>query len=406
MKRLVIIIIAALLLSSCREQDKPALIRDSADYFPAEPVSRENEKPEPVQIYEPLNYDTMKAVWITYFELADILKDSTAESFERDFSLMCRNIRSLGANTVFVHVRAFSDSCYSSELYPESVAFSGCEFDALEIMTRAAHSYGLSFHAWINPLRCATKKEAYIYYGTVIGDWIDGPENYDEYICWLEEDGHYWLNPAVPEVRELIAKGAAEIVSGYDVDGIHIDDYFYPTDEPFFDAGRYVESGTAVPLDEWRRSNCSEMVSEIYAAIKSENKDVLFGISPQGNISNNYSYLCADVKRWSREEGFCDYIAPQLYYGYENEKKPFSEALSEWAELCEGSSVRLVIGTAAYKLDSESEYEENTGVIGRQLTDSLAAADGAALYSYSSLFPGSERTEEELEYIRRALYEK
>ena len=158
-----------------------------------------------------------------------------------------------------------------------------------------------------------------------------------------------------------------------------------------------------MPLDEWRRENCSLMVSEIYQAVKREDKAVLFGISPQGNIGNNYTYVNADVKRWSTEKGFADYILPQIYYGYKNDVKPFSEALEDWVELCRDKHIKLVIGTAAYKLETEAEYIEDRGIIGRQIADALDTCDGAAVYSYGSLFgEHSGRVSEEVEYIRSA----
>ena len=400
MKKILAFVLTALLFTSCASADKPDLVRDSPDTVTVRAV-------EAPVVDSIIDHQPMKAVWISYIELSELISGHTAQEFAAAFSLMCRNSKDLGINTLFVHVRAFSDSLYESELYPKSTLFDTEDFDALKIMTDTAHSFGLALHAWINPLRCSTKANSDIYKDTVIGKWIADPVTYDEYICYLEGDGHYWLDPAVPEVRELIAQGAAEIVRRYDVDGVHIDDYFYPTDEPFFDAGRYVESGTKLSLSDWRLENCSQMVMQIYSAVKRENSAVLFGISPQGNIDNNYTYLCADVRRWATEEGFADYIVPQIYYGYDNPKKPFAEALDEWTALCKDSHVRLVIGTAAYKLTAESEYINDTGILGRQLTDALERTDGAAVYSYKSLFDDpDDRVKAELECIKKAFLEK
>lgn len=399
MKKILPLLLALLLFTACTPADKPEPVRDTVNTAETAANYTTETPPEAPDLN-----GSMKAVWISYIELSRIISGHTEEEFSAAFALMCRNAAGLGINTLFVHVRAFSDSLYPSTLYPKSNMFDTEDFDALEIMVETAHRFGLALHAWINPLRCATKENAAIYNGTLIGEWISDPTTYDEYICYLEGDGHYWLNPAVPEVRALIAAGAAEIVRGYDVDGVHIDDYFYPTDEPFFDAGRYVESGTSQPLSQWRQDNCSLMVRGIYSAVKGENSRVLFGVSPQGNIANNYTYLCADVRRWCTEAGFLDYIAPQIYYGYENPKKPFAEALEEWVSLCEGREVSLVIGVAAYKLAAEDEYISNVGILGRQISDALESADGAALYSYDSLFSTSDsRVYTELEYIKAAL---
>ncbi|MBQ8725077.1 MAG: family 10 glycosylhydrolase, partial [Oscillospiraceae bacterium] len=102
---------------------------------------------------------------------------------------------------------------------------------------------------------------------------------------------------------------AEEIVRNYDVDGIHIDDYFYPTADTSFDAEAFAESDIN-SLTEFRKEQCSLMVKDIYDAVKSVNPDVLFGISPQGTLSGNASQY-SDPERWCSEDGFCDYIVPQ-----------------------------------------------------------------------------------------------
>ena len=402
MKRLFPILITAviMLFTACGTPItyKPAL----QDDFPV-PVSlsAQTSASAPASGYSALNYDHVKAVWISCIDLAPICKDG-AEHFRQEFSRMCENCASLGVNTLFVHVRPFGDAFYDSKLFPATRYFCGKPFDALEIMIEEAHKRKLSFHAWINPLRCETTEALDIMpFDYPVKQWYAAPEKYDEYIMYVEDTKHWWLNPAVPEVRALAAEGAAEIVRNYEIDGIHIDDYFYPTAEAYFDVGIYVEQGIEQPLNEWRLENCNKLVRELYEAVKDANPSVEFGIAPQGNIENNYNCLFADVKKWCSEDGFCDYICPQIYFGYHNQYKPFAPTLDVWKELCAESGRRLLIGIAAYKIGTEDEFINDKGIIARQAELALSETDGAALFSYNSLF-GSERGREECEHLTEA----
>ncbi|MGN0623152.1 MAG: glycoside hydrolase family 10 protein [Oscillospiraceae bacterium] len=366
-------------------------------------------------VYQPLNYDCVKAVWISYIDLSEMLTGKTKDEFKSNFSKACFDIKALGCNTVYTHVRAFSDAYYDSQLFPHSKGIIGTidstiDFDPLEIMVETAHKYGLSFHAWINPLRCETKENIDLLNDKYkIKQWYNDPERYDEYIVKVESDRHYWLNPAIKDVRSLICSGVAEIIENYNVDGIHMDDYFYPTDELYFDAGTYVEAGVTVPLSDWRLDNCSQMVSEIYDTVKKCNPQVQFGISPQGNIENNYDFLFADVRLWCSTDGYVDYIAPQIYFGYENSQKPFIETINEWSEIVTDKNTKLIIGLAPYKIFDEEEFQETTGIIAKQISDSFSLdnCSGTALYNYLNMFNAPQddvsRMNEERSLIKTVL---
>ncbi len=392
-------LLAAMVLSSCGTpiMDRPSLMNVS-------PVPSAVAADEPItacdKLYQALNYDEIKAMWISYLELAPIAADG-AEHFRDEFSDICSNCCEMGINTLFVHVRTFGDSFYPSELYPYTKAFGDAPFDALGIMVEEAHKRQLSIHAWINPLRCETGEVLdSLSDEFLIKKWYDDPQKYNEYIMYVEDTGHYWLDPALPEIRRLIADGAAEIVKNYEVDGVHIDDYFYPTTEAWFDAGVYVEQGSDLPFDKWRLENCNKMVSEIYNSVKSINSSVVFGIAPQGNIENNYNYMFADVKKWCTEEGYCDYICPQIYFGYENPYKPYAETVKVWCDMCSGK--KLLIGIGAYKVDTEDEFINSKGIIKKQAQLALESTNGAALFSYKTFF-GSDRGEEERKYLAEYL---
>ncbi len=334
--------------------------------------------------YFPLNYNDVKAVWFSYIDLADMLNGNTKAQFHNEISKAFENVKNLGCNTVYVHVRPFGDAFYTSQVYPQTRY---CSFDALEIMVNSAHSYGLSIHAWVNPLRC--EKEKYIKNYSdefLIKKWYSDDAFLGKYLVKVKNSEQLWLNPAYEEVRNLICDGVSEIVRNYNVDGIHIDDYFYPTTDNSFDKNAFSDS-TAVSLSDFRLENINHLISQMYNSVKAHNPYVLFGISPQGNISNNYSQLFADVKKWAGETGFCDYIVPQIYYGFENETQPFDKVLQEWNDMtCK--DVKLIVGLAYYKIFEEGEFSQNTGIISKQLQCVLSCenTDGVALYNYMNIF--------------------
>ena len=179
MKKILPLLLALLLFPACTPADKPEPVRDTVNTAETAANYTTETPPEAPDLN-----GSMKAVWISYIELSRIISGHTEEEFSAAFALMCRNAAGLGINTLFVHVRAFSDSLYPSTLYPKSNMFDTEDFDALEIMVETAHRFGLALHAWINPLRCATKENAAIYNGTLIGEWISDPTTYDEYNKW------------------------------------------------------------------------------------------------------------------------------------------------------------------------------------------------------------------------------
>lgn len=354
------------------------------------------EKPDINGNYTALNHSEVKGLWITYFELYPILFNKTAEEFSAGISEYYDNAKSIGINTVFVHVRPYGDALYNSDYYPWSKFCTGSigekpDFDPLEIMIEQAHKRGISFHAWINPMRCYNNEDiADVPDSFTIKKW------YNAATGQLVRVNDYWyLNPAYKEVRELIADGAAEIAEKYNVDGIHIDDYFYPTKDIYFDYDEYMQSDYD-DLALFRQDNCSAMISDMYKAIHQANNSVLFGISPQGNITNDKEELYADVEKWCKNEGYCDYFAPQIYYGFENEIQPYTEVVDEWNELVSGTDKKLICGLAVYKIGNYDEwagsgsYEwiNNTEMLKRQIEYARTADTyhGIILYSYQFIF--------------------
>ncbi len=346
--------------------------------------------------------EEVRAVWVNYNELSmKSLGGGTQTDFQNKSEEMCRNIRESGMNTVIVHVRPFCDAFYASELFPWSVYLTGTQgqgvdYDPLGIFLAAAKAQNLSVQAWINPYRVLLSAEwEKLSDNNPAKQWYEAGKTEN---LLLTEDGIY-LNPASLEVQTLIINGVREILRKYGVDAIHMDDYFYPTNDPSVDAASYAsyqQAGGRLSQDDWRRENVSMFVSALYAAIKAQNPQTQLVISPGGDIRKNHDNLYADVERWAREPGFLDVLMPQLYYGFENAAKPFEKTAAEWANLRFAPNVSLCFGLAAYKCGKEDvhagtgalEWTQQEDILARQLKlcRTLPHYGGFALYTYSSIY--------------------
>ncbi len=348
--------------------------------------------------YNALNYSEVKGVWISYLELTSLLTGKTESQFTDSIRKAFQNCAAMGLNTVFVHVRSHGDAYYRSDLYPWSKYVTGTigqapDFDPLDIMVREAHALNLSFQAWINPYRlCGVSDIGKVSEDYPIGKWYKTSEG-DRVVA---EGSYYYLNPGYAESNELISAGVKEIVSRYNVDGIHIDDYFYPTTDASFDKKAFSAAGYG-SLAAFRTDNCTKTVKSLYKAVKEANPTALFGIAPQGNIQNNYDYMYADVKTWCAGSGYIDYIMPQIYFGFKNNSQPYAEVLSDWQAMVSGGGVKLIPGLGVYKIGNEDSYGGSDGkhewqndgeIIKRQI---IAAEEqpnygGFVLYSYNHVF--------------------
>lgn len=373
-----------------------------------------------VNSYKALNYGEMKGVWISYLEIATLLKGKSESDFRSAVKNIFSDCSQLGLNTVYVHARAFGDAFYNSELFPFSKHVSGqygvkTSYDPLEIMIDEAHRQELSIHAWINPLRLCTASEL----STLSGDypikkWYNDSSKNGTYI--VNVNGTFYLNPAYIETVQLVGDGVREIVSEYDVDGVHIDDYFYPTTDTYFDSKAFAELGTS-SLSAFRISNCNKLVKEIYNAVHECSQTAVFGISTQGSMSNNLNQLYADAQAWC-SGGYVDYFAPQIYYGFENSAQPFKTCTDQWNELVDGTSTKLAIGLAVYKVGTEDkwagsgiyEWVNTDSMLKRQIEYARSCKNygGFALYSYNYLFTSGYLTntiKKEIENIKPLIAE-
>ncbi len=373
----------------------------------------------------PVKTDTpyLKAVWISQFELSmEDKEDKSETAFRAMVTEMLGNCAKQRINTVIVQVRPFSDAFYPSEFFPATKYLSGTQgqsvgYDAFGIVIETAKTLNLSVQAWINPYRVSKDKDiTKLSADNPARVWYEADKDTRSLI--ICDNGIYY-NPASVEAQKLIISGAREIVRSYDVSAIHFDDYFYPSSDASLDAidyEAYKTKGGTLSLTEWRRQNVSTLVSGVYAAIKAIKADVQFGISCSSDIDKNENALYADVREWCAKTGYVDYLMPQIYFGYENQSKPFLTTASDWAALVgDNSPVTLYCGIAAYKAGKEDEnagsgsqeWIQNNDILARQLTDlkNIPVFKGFAFFSYSYIFADgiSAAAQKELENLSEIL---
>ncbi|MGN0627171.1 MAG: glycoside hydrolase family 10 protein [Oscillospiraceae bacterium] len=357
-------------------------------------TSSDSPKDESVSVY-----GETRAVWISYLEYQSIMTGKTEKQFTSSIRKMFKNLADDGFNTVYVHARSHSDAMYNSDIYPWSVYCAGEEgnppgYDPLEIMVDEAHDAGLRIEAWINPYRVkGTTDTSKISSGSPAYDWLGT----DKVV--VVEGAGIFFNPADEDVIDLVVSGVKEIVKNYGVDGIHFDDYFYPTTDESFDSSyynSYKASGGKLSLSDWRRQNVNMLIKKVYSAIKSIDSGCRFGISPTGKMSSNYSSLYCDVYTWVTSSGYIDYICPQLYYGFNHGSLPYLSVLSEFNDMITANGVELIVGLAGYKSGAvdnyagsgKNEWIENNDILSRQVKAARNEDNygGFAIYRYDSIY--------------------
>jgi len=391
--------------SSTYESSAPS---ESSSEESSAPSESEDESKDP-----PVKEDYMKGMWVSQFDMQSVYLDGGVQRSKASFTSMVNtivsNIKKDGFNTVFLQMRPYGDSFYISEYYPVSRFVAGSygssiSYDPIEIFIDRANAAGLSVHGWINPLRLMTPAEmSSVGSEFLVKQWYTaGGERV------VEVNGRLYLNPAYPEARELIADGAAEILRKYNVDGIHIDDYFYPTSALSFDAASYAESGFG-SLVAFRENNINLLVKGLYDAVHTTDSDAVFGVSPAGNIATVRVNHYVDVEKWCSEDGYLDYILPQIYFGFLHGSCPFDGMVDAWSAIVTNPKVKYYVGmsggnafgayngaisTWAGTEAGKYEWINNTDVLKRSFEYIFAddTVDGYVFFCYQYLYSPTNGT--------------
>ncbi len=349
----------------------------------------------PVKDYErkASKKEEKRAVFISYMELQKYLKGKDIKTAKANINKMISALKSNKFNMIILQVRSFSDAIYESKYFPWSMVISESEgeayhFDVLAYFIEMSHKNNLELHAWINPYRIRTSSDVSTI--TVKNPAYNLLETND---VDISDNGIYY-NPASSNVQKLILDGIEEILENYQVDGIHFDDYFYPNLD--IDNENYLEYSkhNDISKDKYHLLMVNNLVKETHKLTKKHH--VVFGISPEGNIENNYSKNQADVYTWAKSNEYVDYLMPQIYYGFQNEAAPFYNVLKKWDNLVKESNVKILPALAFYKSNQEDlyakngkyEWIENDDIIMRQvlLSRNMQSYAGFALFRYDSIF--------------------
>jgi uncharacterized lipoprotein YddW (UPF0748 family) len=343
----------------------------------------------------------LRAVWIATVSNIDwpSKKGLSAQQQRQEFINDLDFLQSCGFNAVIVQVRPAADAFYPSPYEPWSVYLTGKQgqppfpkYDPLAFMIEETHRRNMEFHAWFNPFRALVNSNVN----------PNPPEHATrQHPDWvINYGGKSYFDPGNPEARNYILKVILDVVKRYDIDGVHIDDYFYPYRIPgktFNDSKSFQKYNNGLGRDDWRRNNVNLFISQLNNIIKAEKTWVKFGVSPfgiwrnqkddpEGSATNGascYDDLYSDIKLWLKKK-WIDYAAPQLYWECGNRNASFDVLLPWWMNV--RGNTQIYIGLGIYRmLNANKGPWVGTTEILKQIRMARALhADGLVFYSMSN----------------------
>lgn len=335
----------------------------------------------------------------------------SAEELRAELDDIVSTCRAANLNAIFFQVRPSADSLYDSDIFPTSYYLTGEQgapltegFDPLDYLIEKAHGMGIRVHAWVNPFRVTVGSPSKPQHD-VNALAENHPARLNPSYVVPYADGRLYFDCGIPEVRTLIADGVYEIASKYDVDSIIFDDYFYPYPkyaddgslEKFSDDESYEKYGGELSLEDWRRENVNSTILACYNAVKGANPDCEFGVAPFGIWQNDdgenggsdtsglesYSAIYCDPTAWI-DGGYIDYIAPQIYWKFNDKNARYDVLVRWWNKILDGSDVELLVSHGAYNYDSWDE-PENQMRCQIEFARGQLAYKGSILYGYAAL---------------------
>ncbi len=316
-----------------------------------------------------------RGVWVASVDNIDwpSKKNYNSDSQKNEFIKLLDMHQRNGINALVVQIRPCTDAFYPSAYEPWSEWLTGVQgqppspyYDPLEFMITETHKRKMVFHAWMNPYRA----EFSIGKSTIAATHIT--RIHPEWFLTYGEKRYF--DPGNKEVQQYVTAVVKDVVSRYDVDAIHFDDYFYPyplEGKAFPDDASYRLYGKGLKKEDWRRSNTDSIISMLHAVIKKEKATCQFGISPFGVWRNadrdpvngsktngsqsNYDDLYADILLWLKNN-WIDYVAPQLYWEFGHRKAPYEVLLNWWSKHTYGK--HCYIGLGVYKANSNAAWKD------------------------------------------------
>lgn len=346
-----------------------------------------------------------QAIWLTQFDMTKYYTKNGVQRPREEYSAlvadMLGRLHDDGYDSIFLQMHPNGDSMYQSDYYPVSKYVTGAygrklEYDPIDIFMHCASQNGIAVHAWINPYRLMTTQEILsVDSQYAVRQWYDKSSRNVAVV-----DGRLYALPSSDEALGVLVAFVREMLTRYDFAGLHIDDYFYPTADADFDKYDFFDS-QYTDLADFRRRCTDKLVTALYQTVKSVDQNLLFGVSPAGNIYSLYDGYYIDVKKWCAEDGYIDYICPQLYFGFLNKYCPFEKVFADWREAA--GDKKLIIGLSAAKAlagkngqidafagteQGKNEWINDGDIIERQKVIVREYDCGIALFSLGSLYDG------------------
>ncbi|MGM9899252.1 MAG: glycoside hydrolase family 10 protein [Bacilli bacterium] len=374
----------------------------------------------------------VRGVWVSTVANIDTPKGLPVEEYKAYLSKMIENIASYNINTIIFQVRPMSDAFYPSKLNPWSRFITGVEgqdpgFDVFAYVIETAKKYNIKVHAWMNPYRVSSASLEQL--GKTKEEFLEtlATNNFarlhPEHTI-VDGAGKIILSPSHPEVIDFVTKSIIEVAENYDIEGVHIDDYFYPyakipetNEHEDYLKYRACESQT---LDDFRRMNVDIMIKNIHDELKNlfskTGKKVQFGISPFaiyrthssiveggwecGSYNSKgalqcYSELYSDVYKWMKEH-WIDYVVPQIYFPFERQDVTYHDLTRWWSNIAKETDTILYIGTGLYQMGS-NEFWQNPDEIVNQLAfnQNFENIAGSIFFTYHDLVKGQNEIKDQ-----------
>lgn len=361
-----------------------------------------------------------RGVWVSTVANIDLPIMKDIESYQNYLRDIVKTVASYNMNRIIFQVRPANDALYQSSINPWSRFITGTEdvnpgFDLLAYMIEESKKYGIKVHAWMNPYRVSTQELTKL--NMTKEEYLEtlSPKNFarinpEETI--VDGINKVILKPASQKVRDFVCQTIMEVIEQYDIEGVHIDDYFYPyakvpESEELSDYD--VQKLDGESFSDWRRRNVDMLIEQLSKNIKqfnqSTSKHVTFGISPfalfrtnkkllstgwekgsmnHPNILQCYDDLYSDIYKWM-EQQWIDYVVPQAYFPFEHEKLPYADIVSWWAERALETKTTIYIGQAFYQIGTNDVWKNTDEIINQLIfNQKYENISGSIFFTYKN----------------------
>lgn len=352
------------------------------------------------------NEAKMRGMWFSYLDWLNLIDSSmengevSDEKFKKNVELVCGNLNSIGINNLFLHVRAFGDAFYPSKFAVRSKFLKNLNFskiDPLKFFIDCAKLKKIKVHGWMNPMRVFNNADFDVVPDNFeLKKWFVNKKLREDHFVGVDSHDCWVLNPCCEEVVNLIVSVEQELLKNYNLDGIHIDDYFFPPEikKTNYDLAFQKRTAPDVEINKFRFQGVNSLIKRMRDKCHEIRPNLVFGAAVIGNFNVNKAAY-ADVEFWI-EHGLVDYLMPEIYYSFKNKFMPFDRCVQEWNSLIEKheSKLKFYVGLAAYRIGEEPQksdygWQESGTILKDQhiyCENSFKNYSGYCLFDYKSVF--------------------